>query len=41
MGPPREVLTAALLSEVYGVAVEVEQLPSGHYVCSPAIGDGN
>ncbi|MCG8561077.1 MAG: ABC transporter ATP-binding protein [Hyphomicrobiales bacterium] len=39
-GPPRQVLTAALLSEVYGVDVTVERLASGHYVCAPAIGEG-
>lgn len=34
-GRPEEALTAASLSEVYGVAVMVERTPSGRHVCLP------
>jgi iron complex transport system ATP-binding protein len=34
-GAPADVLTAALLSETYGVPVAVERLASGHSVCVP------
>jgi iron complex transport system ATP-binding protein len=34
-GKPDEVLTAALLREVYGVGVAVERLPRGQIVCAP------
>lgn len=34
-GVPNEVLTADLLSEVYGVKVTVEQLGNGYRVCAP------
>ncbi len=37
-GAPGEVLTAELLTRVYGVPVSVETLPGGRRVCVPAIG---
>ena len=36
-GPPDAILTAATLSEVYGIAVNVERLPDGRAVCVPGI----
>ena len=37
-GPPETVLTAARLEAVYGVAVSIERLASGHTVCAPDLG---
>lgn len=34
-GPPDAVLTAALLSDVYGVPVGVDRLADGRRVCAP------
>lgn len=34
-GAPAEVLTAALLRQVYGVEVMIERLPDGQTVCAP------
>lgn len=36
-GAPQEVLTAARLSSVYGIDVEIVTLPGGHTVCVPHI----
>lgn len=35
-GPPEAVMTAGLLSEVYGVPVTVDRLADGRRVCAPA-----
>ena len=39
-GQPEEVLTGALLSEVYGVPVRVERLAGGQRVCVPVLAGG-
>ena len=39
-GPPPQVLTPDLLSELYGVAVRVEQLSNGARVCTPDFAPG-
>jgi iron complex transport system ATP-binding protein len=38
VGPTNDIITAAMLSRIYGAAVRVEATPSGQRVCVPAWG---
>ena len=37
-GPPKEVLTCALLKRMYGIDVEIASVADGRRVCVPAVG---